>query len=116
MQNRFWAAAVLLMLLIAPAARAQGTGSATMEAVKARGVLLCGTSGTIAGFALADSTGVIRGMDADACRAIATAVLGDSDKVRYVGLTSMNRFCVFRRKPAGDSDAFQPVIPTEASQ
>jgi hypothetical protein len=24
--------------------------------------------------------------------------------------------CVFRRKPAGDSDAFQPVIPTEASQ
>ena len=24
--------------------------------------------------------------------------------------------CVFRRKAAGDSDAFQPVIPTEASQ
>ena len=24
--------------------------------------------------------------------------------------------CVFRRKPAGDSDAFQPVIPMEASQ
>jgi hypothetical protein len=23
--------------------------------------------------------------------------------------------CVFRRKPAGDSDPFQPVIPTEAS-
>jgi hypothetical protein len=24
--------------------------------------------------------------------------------------------CVFRRKAAGDSDAFQPVIPREASQ
>ena len=25
------------------------------------------------------------------------------------------QICVFRRKPAGDSDPFQPVIPTEAS-
>ena len=25
------------------------------------------------------------------------------------------QWCVFRRKPAGDSDPFQPVIPTEAS-
>jgi general L-amino acid transport system substrate-binding protein len=100
MQNRTRIVAALLALLLAPAARAQtaapasaaASGSVTMDAVRARGVLLCGTSGTIAGFALADSAGVIRGMDADACRAIATAVLGDSEKVRYVGLTSMNRF------------------------
>jgi general L-amino acid transport system substrate-binding protein len=92
MKQRLWTALALFVLLVPLHARAQGTGSATMDAVRARGLLLCGTSGTIAGFALADSTGVIRGMDADACRAIAAAVLGEAEKVRFVGLTSMNRF------------------------
>src|SRR5580692_4366383 len=80
----------LALLLLPLSARAQGSGSVTLDAVRGRGQLLCGTSGTIAGFALADSTGIIRGMDADACRAIAAAVLGDGEKVRFVGLTSMN--------------------------
>jgi general L-amino acid transport system substrate-binding protein len=92
MKQHFRTALALACLLIPVAARAQGSGSATMDAVRGRGLLLCGTSGTIAGFALADSTGVIRGLDADACRAIAAAVLGDAEKVRFVGLTSMNRF------------------------
>src|ERR1700712_3006272 len=92
MKQRLWAAIALALLLIPFGARAQNSGSATLDAVRARGLLLCGTSGTIAGFALADSTGVIRGIDADACRAIAAAVLGDAEKVRFVGLTSMNRF------------------------
>jgi general L-amino acid transport system substrate-binding protein len=92
MKLRIRIAVALTALLLPFAARAQGSGSVTMDAVKARGQLLCGTSGTIAGFALADSTGVIRGIDADACRAIAAAVLGDAEKVRFVGLTSMNRF------------------------
>lgn len=73
-------------------AHAQGSGSATLDAVRARGVLRCGTSGTIPGFALADSTGVMRGMDADSCRAIAAAVLGDARKVQFVATTTVNRF------------------------
>ena len=92
MKQQIRTAFALAFLMLPLAARAQGSGSVTMDAVRARGLLLCGTSGTIAGFALADSTGVIRGMDADACRAIAAAVLGDAEKVRFVGLTSMNRF------------------------
>jgi general L-amino acid transport system substrate-binding protein len=82
----------LIFLTLPALALAQASGSATLDAIKARGQLLCGTSGTIAGFALADSTGVIRGIDADACRAIAAAALGDAGKVKFVGLTSMNRF------------------------
>jgi general L-amino acid transport system substrate-binding protein len=92
MKHRIRIALALAFLLLPVAARAQGSGSVTFDAVRARGQLLCGTSGTIAGFALADSTGVIRGIDADACRAIAAAVLGDAEKVKFVGLTSMNRF------------------------
>ena len=76
----------------AGAAWAQGSGSATLDAVRGRGLLLCGTSGEITGFSLADSKGVMQGLDADGCRAIAAAVLGDAGKVRFVALTAQNRF------------------------
>ena len=56
---------------------AQGTGSATLDAIRARGQLLCGVSGGVAGFSLPDSQGVMRGLDADSCRAVAAAALGD---------------------------------------
>jgi general L-amino acid transport system substrate-binding protein len=35
---------------------------------------------------------VIKGIDADGCRTLAAAVLGDSNKVRYVPTTTVNRF------------------------
>lgn len=76
----------------APAARAQGSGSATLDTVRARGVLMCGVSGVTAGFSLPDSTSVMRGIDADGCRAVAAAVLGDGSKVRFVVTTTQNRF------------------------
>jgi general L-amino acid transport system substrate-binding protein len=74
------------------AAHAQGSGSATLDAVKARGQLVCGVTTGVAGFSLADSKGVIQGIDADDCRAIAAATLGDASKVRFVPLTTTNRF------------------------
>jgi general L-amino acid transport system substrate-binding protein len=73
-------------------AQAQGTGSATLDAVKARGLLVCGVTTGVAGFSLADSQGVIRGIDADGCRAIAAAIFGDTSKVRYAPLTTTTRF------------------------
>jgi general L-amino acid transport system substrate-binding protein len=71
---------------------AQGTGSATLDAVRARGQLLCGTGGEIPGFSMLDSNGVMRGIDADYCRAIAAAVLGDATKVKWVPVTAQTRF------------------------
>ena len=79
-------------LVAAGAARAQGSGSATLDAVRGRGQLLCGTSGDIPGFAFVDSKGTMQGLDADSCRAIAAAVLGDAAKTRFVPLTAQNRF------------------------
>ncbi len=87
------AAALAAGLLMAPlAVRAQGSGSATLDAVKARGMLVCGVSTGVAGFSLADSQGVIRGIDADGCRTIAAVIFGDASKVRYVPLTTTTRF------------------------
>jgi len=79
---------VLALLCAAAGAQAQGSGSATLDGIRGRGQLLCGTSGEITGFSLADSRGVMQGLDADGCRAIAAAVLGDAGKVRFVPLTA----------------------------
>ncbi|MSP03952.1 MAG: amino acid ABC transporter substrate-binding protein [Acetobacteraceae bacterium] len=65
---------------------------ATLDNVRARGVLSCGVNVGLAGFSLADSQGVWRGLDVDMCRAVAAAVLGDATKIKYVPLTSQNRF------------------------
>ena len=73
-------------------AHAQGSGSATLDAIKSRGMLVCGVTTGVAGFSLADSQGVIKGIDADDCRAVAAAILGDVNKVRYVPTTTINRF------------------------
>ena len=83
---------IAVLLLIGVAAFAQGSGSATLDAVKARGQLLCGTGGEIPGFSMLDSNGVMRGIDADYCRAIAAAVLGDANKVKWVPVTAQTRF------------------------
>ncbi|MBI0534825.1 amino acid ABC transporter substrate-binding protein [Roseomonas sp. KE2513] len=84
----------------APAA-AQGSGSATLDAVRARGVLNCGVSGESPGFSFPDNRGVMRGIDADGCRALAAATLGDAEKVRYVHLSTVSRFTALQ---AGEVD------------
>ena len=55
--------------------------AATLEDVKARGVLRCGVAPNSPGFAAKDAQGVYRGFDIDFCRAIAAAVLGSADKI-----------------------------------
>jgi len=64
----------------------------TLEAVKQRGSLLCGVSTGSPGFALPDQQGVYRGIDADFCRQVAAAVLGDAGKLKFVPLSAQQRF------------------------
>ena len=79
-------------LAVTAAAHAQGSGSPTLDAIRARGQLVCGTGGQTAGFSLVDSKGNMTGLDADGCRELAAAVLGAANKVKFVPLTSVNRF------------------------
>jgi general L-amino acid transport system substrate-binding protein len=83
---------IAALLIAGGTALAEGSGSATLDAVRARGQLLCGTGGQIPGFSMLDSKGVMRGLDADYCRAIAAATLGDANKVKWVPVTAQNRF------------------------
>ena len=53
-----------------------------LDAVKARGALICGVGTGTAGFMLADSQGKWVGLDVDVCRAVAAAIFGDAEKVQ----------------------------------
>ncbi|MCB1383593.1 MAG: caspase family protein [Notoacmeibacter sp.] len=66
--------------------------SDTLAEVKARGRLACGVSQGLAGFSNPDETGNWTGLDADFCRAVAAAVLGDARKVLFVPLSAKERF------------------------
>ncbi len=77
-------------------ARAQDVQSPTLDAVKKRGQLVCGVDSGIPGYAFQDSSGKWQGLNVSLCRALATAILGDPDKVKYVGLTSQVRFTVLK--------------------
>jgi general L-amino acid transport system substrate-binding protein len=81
-----------LALVAAAPAWAQQPAADTLAAVKSRGTLACGVSTGVAGLSQADSRGEWRGIDADFCRAVAAAVLGDAGKVRFVPTTPQNRF------------------------
>jgi general L-amino acid transport system substrate-binding protein len=89
--RKILAAAVCALGLAAPA-MAQQPPADTVGAIRARGVLACGVTPNTIGFAAPDSRGVFRGLDADYCRAVAAAVLGDADKVRFVPLSAQQRF------------------------
>ncbi|MEO8855790.1 MAG: amino acid ABC transporter substrate-binding protein [Burkholderiaceae bacterium] len=64
----------------------------TLDAIKARGQVICGVNTGLAGFAAADSTGKWTGLDVDVCRAVAAATLGDPEKVKWVPLAAQQRF------------------------
>ena len=70
--------------------------AATLDDVRKRGQLHCGINTGLAGFAAPDDKGVWRGFDVDFCRAVAAAVLGDANKIRYTNLTGKTRFTALR--------------------
>ncbi len=82
--------ATVLALILAVAA--QGASAQTLKAVKDRGMLNCGANGTLAGFGLPDAQGNWTGLDVDFCRALAAAVLNDASKVKFVPLSTKDRF------------------------
>ena len=67
------AAAGLAALFISTGAMA----GKDLDAVKARGALICGIGQGTAGFMLQDSQGKWIGLDVDVCRAVAAAIFGD---------------------------------------
>jgi general L-amino acid transport system substrate-binding protein len=88
-----WNAARLTLLLAVIVALLPGFGAAqTLNAVKNRGLLVCGVSEGLPGFSASDSMGNWAGFDVDFCRAVAAAIFDDAGKVRFVPLNTGERF------------------------
>jgi general L-amino acid transport system substrate-binding protein len=88
MKTTYLLGAIAAATMVAGAASAQ----ATLEAVKARGELICGSNTGLTGFGAPDANGTWAGFDVDLCRAVAAAVLGDATKVKFVPTTGETRF------------------------
>ncbi len=83
----------------------------TLQAVLDRGTLNCGVSGAAVAFSETQPDGSTTGFDADYCRAVAAAVLGDSTAVAFVALTAAERFTAVQ---TGDVDVL--IRNTTATQ
>ncbi|MFN2353706.1 MAG: amino acid ABC transporter substrate-binding protein [Desulfopila sp.] len=69
-----------------------GTAMAgTLEEVKERGYIKAGVNGGVYGFSMPDEEGKWKGLDVDTARAVAAAVFGDADKVKFTALTAVQR-------------------------
>ena len=77
---------------VAALAAAPAHAGKTLDTIKQRGSLVCGVNTGLAGFSQADSGGNWTGLDVDICRAIAAAILGDGNKVKWVPLNAQQRF------------------------
>jgi general L-amino acid transport system substrate-binding protein len=86
-----------------PAAAAQATPAGTptagpaaagetLQAIRARGQLVCGSNDQVPGFGSVDPSGQTVGFDIDFCKALAAAVFGDATKVQFRPLTAQERF------------------------
>ncbi len=93
-------AAILLFLATAMLPGISHAAS-TLETVRARGMLRCGTENDTPGSGAPDSNGVLQGIDIEYCRALAAAVFGDAGKVTFIHTSTLNRFSVLQ---SGDID------------
>jgi general L-amino acid transport system substrate-binding protein len=95
MMKRFSLCVVVVMAVVLTAGFAL---AGTLEEVRARGHLIAGVNGGVFGFSMPDDKGVWKGLDVDTAKAIAIAVLGDANKVKYTALTAVQRLPALQAK------------------
>ncbi|MBF2075469.1 MAG: amino acid ABC transporter substrate-binding protein [Synechococcales cyanobacterium C42_A2020_086] len=84
-----------------------------LDRVKQRGQLICGTSGKVPGFSFVDPQGQYSGLDVDICRAVAVAVLNDSNKVEFRQLGATQRFTSIQ---TGSIDVISQMVTVTISR
>ena len=76
----------------ADAGGSQSGGGSLLQEVQDRGALRCGVNDAVPGFGFTGEAGEPEGFDIDFCRAVAAAVLGDSEAVEFSVLSAEQRF------------------------
>jgi general L-amino acid transport system substrate-binding protein len=89
---------ILLAAILMAALPLAAIAGETLDAVKARGYLIVGVHSALYGFGMPDEKGVWKGLDVDTGRAVATAIFGTPDKIKFVSLTTQTRFTALQSK------------------
>ncbi|MHB1217576.1 MAG: amino acid ABC transporter substrate-binding protein [Alphaproteobacteria bacterium] len=89
--RHFVGAAIAAMFAVVGLSGAAQAGG-TLDAVKKKGFIQCGVNTGLAGFSVADSQGAWTGLDVDICKAIAAAVFGNANAVKYTPTNAQQRF------------------------
>jgi general L-amino acid transport system substrate-binding protein len=98
MKKHMKAGILVLLAVVLGLAPVMAMAGETLDAVKARGHLVVGVNGGLFGFGMPDEKGVWKGLDVDTGRAIAAAIFGDAEKIKYVTLTTQTRFTAVQSK------------------
>jgi general L-amino acid transport system substrate-binding protein len=100
MGKSYWRAitALIISLVISSSMtwRTAHAADSTLDVVKQRGQLVCGVNGSVPGFSLLNAVKEWEGLDVDICRGVAAAVLGRADRVKFVALSTQQRFEALR--------------------
>ena len=78
----------LCCLFFASAVSEAAAADAGLRYIQTRGVVRCGTDLSAKTYAYKDADGYWRGIDADLCRTLAAAVLGDKERIEMVNVTT----------------------------
>lgn len=108
MKTTLLTAAVTCAALATSAAHA-----GTLDDIKKRGELRCGVTQALAGFSVADDKGRWTGLDVDYCRALASAIFHDPEKVIFRPTSSKERFTVLQ---SGEIDVLARVTTWTTSR
>ena len=87
------AAAVLAATALIPQVAQAGT---ILDNIKSKGTLRCAVNTGLQGFSAPDSKGQWTGIDAEYCKALAAAILGDASKVEFIPSNTQNRFTLLQ--------------------
>ncbi|MGE3875625.1 MAG: amino acid ABC transporter substrate-binding protein [Parvibaculaceae bacterium] len=89
MKNKLMSLALGAGLSLAVVTAAQ---AGTLEDVKAKGFIQCGSNPSLIGFGFPDDQNNWTGFDVDFCRALAAAIFNDPTKVKFTPLSAKERF------------------------
>jgi len=87
--------AVLVLLFLATTGM---SFAGTLDEVRAKGFVSVGVNGGVFGFSMPDDKGVWKGIDVDTAKAIAAAIFGDTEKIKFVAVTAVQRLPALQSK------------------